>query len=530
MGMTTKPPFSEHKVQESSSRIIVSRRIFAILAIAVVLIGAGLRLPRLATRSLWYDEAVSANNASGSLTETLMNTRNHNSSPILYPALLWAVGKLDHSALSMRLPAFASSIMLIILVIVVGRKFLGSDSALLAGLLVALTPSQIHYAREAREYALSGLFACLMTFAYIDFELNPGGRAQKLRLYATLALAPLIQYGLVLFGAAILCAMAWKGLAERRFRLLDMLFASASIGLTGLFSLLFTLRYQFKSSAGAWYLEEAFFTPGKMSLIKYVYHNGTSLLSFLCPGWIAGGLVAFGLAAVLVLTSHEDSRALRRLLVCSGCIALLAGLAHFYPFGGVRQCLYLGALVSVAGAVGIREIWRPLAESQTLRCIGIITAIVCISGFGTIISSGFYREKEDSQAILARLTQENARGDDVYVYYGARPAVEFYLGRPAEPAARTLRMEVKWFPFYEENTNGRHFIYGGVHQDQPHDYVRELLRAVMPTTERLWLVFSHIQPEDDRLIIDDLRAAGWSVTESLRATDAILFQAKRGST
>ena len=59
--------------------------------------------------SVWYDEAVAANNSSGTLSEVIPNTRHRNSSPILYPLALWAVQKVDVSAFSIRiLPATAS--------------------------------------------------------------------------------------------------------------------------------------------------------------------------------------------------------------------------------------------------------------------------------------------------------------------------------------------------------------------------------------------------------------------------------------
>ena len=143
---------------------------YFILSLLIFALGAGLRLPHLATRSLWFDEAVAANVA---------DTRTENSSPILYPLLLHAVEKVGHTAAMVRAPSYACSVMLILLVLVLGRRLLGDRAALLAALLLAITPSQIHFAQEVREYACSALVAALMTFACLNYLSHPSGRPQR---------------------------------------------------------------------------------------------------------------------------------------------------------------------------------------------------------------------------------------------------------------------------------------------------------------------------------------------------------------
>ena len=95
-------------VRSLPARVSPERLVLAAF-VCLLVVAAGLRFYDLPGHSVWYDEAVAANNSSGTLSEVIPNTRHRNSSPILYPLALWAVQKVDVSAFSIRiLPATAS--------------------------------------------------------------------------------------------------------------------------------------------------------------------------------------------------------------------------------------------------------------------------------------------------------------------------------------------------------------------------------------------------------------------------------------
>ena len=84
-------------------------RLYYAACICLLIAAAALRFYDLPGGSLGYDEAVAANNSRGSLGEVLDRTRNNNSSPILYPIVLYAVQKVESSRTSVRIvPAIAS--------------------------------------------------------------------------------------------------------------------------------------------------------------------------------------------------------------------------------------------------------------------------------------------------------------------------------------------------------------------------------------------------------------------------------------
>lgn len=504
----------------------MNQRWFIILAVMVILAGAGLRLPRIGTRSLWFDEALAADNSQGTLAETVAQTRANNSSPILYPMMLYVVEKVGHGAGLVRAVSFASSVLLIVLLVVAGKQLIGPIPALIAAVLAAFSPDQIHYAQEVREYAFSSLFAGLMTFAYLDYVTRPAGGRQKLRLFLLLGFCPLIQYGLVLFGCGILLALVWGAMVERTVSWFDVFVAGGCLGVAGLFSLLFTLRYQYGADIG--YLDESLFTFGKTNFVKLFCWNMTKLLMFLTTGLMGFGVVVLGLAFVLVAPAQPSARAIRKLLICVGGVALLAAVAHQYPFGGVRQCLYLAPLVGIAIAMGLQEILIPTTGERALLRIALVTIVLLGSGMYGVVKDKPYGEFENSQIILSKLKELAAPGDDVYLYYGARPAFEFYGSRFGFPARLSQEAKSRWSLFLSE-AQGRRLIFGGHHRDKPADYVPEILSAVRPESHRLWLVFSHVHQDEDRRIVHDLESANpaWKASEVLGATNTALYELTR---
>jgi hypothetical protein len=105
------------------------------------------------------------------------------------------------------------------------------------------------------------------------------------------------------------------------------------------------------------------------------------------------------------------------------------------------------------------------------------------------------------------LTRSSGPNDEVWVNHDAVESVDFYLrGRD------------------------QRFVYGKFHGDAPQEYVPELTASIDRRTNRLWLVFSHLQQPSDlaeeKLIVSSLRS-GWDVQSVIAPTNAALFVANR---
>ena len=131
--------------------------------VVVLVAAAGLRFHDLSEHYLWYDEAAAANYSRGTFSETISNTRCCNSSPILYPLVLYAVQKVESTIFSVRVvPVMASVLTVAALLFVLPRAGVSRRAAFLAALLATLSVEAIRHAQDAREYSIDALLAVLM--------------------------------------------------------------------------------------------------------------------------------------------------------------------------------------------------------------------------------------------------------------------------------------------------------------------------------------------------------------------------------
>ena len=388
--------------------------------VCLLIVAAGLRFYNLSDGALWSDEAVAATNSWGALSDVLHNTRHNNSSPILYPLALYAVQKVEISPLSIRLlPAVSSVLSIAAILFLLPRAGVRREIAFLAALLAALSIAAISNAQDAREYSIDALLAVLMTAGLLWYLRD----SKKTLLCASLFLAPLLQYGLVLFGAAILTAAAISATpsirAENRLpdstRLWDRLKLRLPLLLwPGAFFLAgcaityaLTLRYQ---GGAGWavtgYLREYYYQGeyNAIQVLDFTISRTWGLLSYHLHEVIAAlvlAAIAFLLLSVgakrLNTRLHKNTRPRRNrrntrprrnnkdggnggsdyntgnesefpfnaimfLLLIAFAIAAIAALAGWYPFGGTKQTAYLSPIIFLAAGFAIYSAANKLAR------------------------------------------------------------------------------------------------------------------------------------------------------------------------
>ena len=171
---------------------------------SVLCLAFGLRFHDLSGNALWFDEAMAANNARGTWADVMAHTQQRNSSPLLYPFLLYAIQKIGSSPFSVRVASAAASVLTVAVMLWLWpRTGVPRRAAFLAAWLASLSGNAILHAQDAREYSLDALVAALMIGGLLAY-VNQG---RKWLLGVTLAVGPLLQYGLALFGIAALAAV-----------------------------------------------------------------------------------------------------------------------------------------------------------------------------------------------------------------------------------------------------------------------------------------------------------------------------------
>lgn len=489
-------------------------RSLPVIALLLLALAVGLRLHRLSSRSLWYDEAVTANASRDTLPHVLDTTRQL-SAPMAYPYLLYLVEKVASTPAAVRMLSMLASVLAVLLMLAMTRAGIRPEAALFAAAILACSSSQIRYAQEVREYALAVLAATILMYLFLRWETAGSRNRQPWLLYIALFLAPLVQYGLALFSAAVFAAIAIRLLRvrETRFRASHLALATVSLGAGCVASLLLTLRYQFHAAGVQWYLAANYFDPKRSSLLGFLVRTSTDLLRFMIPERLLDIAVVLSIAIFCVAQIRRRTMhpALLLTLLSLG-ITIGASIAKVYPYGGVRQCLFLAPGIALVAGIAFADLVQRIKvprqrEVATVAALGIIVVSLLVSLYRGNRKNQFpYGEYEDIQSVLAPLNRGLAPQDQVWVNHDAVPAVRFYR-----------RMK-----------DGR-FCYGKYHAD-PQQYIPEVRAFAARRTQRMWLIFSHLQQPSDRaeeqLIVHSLRP-GWDVHCVAAPRNAELYLANR---
>ncbi len=150
--------------------------------LAILLLAVGLRLHHLGTTSLWTDELFTRYYPRLGLGFLWGEGRTlEPTPPLYYSVILGWTALVGDGAFALRLPSVAGSMLGIVLAYLLARELLESPRAwLLAPLLLALTPTSIFYAQEARTYALQGAAIALAMLGFARYLRAPGKSALAL--------------------------------------------------------------------------------------------------------------------------------------------------------------------------------------------------------------------------------------------------------------------------------------------------------------------------------------------------------------
>ena len=434
-------------------------RLYYAACVVLLVVAAGLRFHDLSGRSVWLDEAIAANNSSGALSEVIPNTRCCNSSPILYPLALWAVQKVHVSAFSIRvLPAAAGVLTVAVMLFLLPRLGMNRWAAFPAALSATLSTAAIEHARSAREYSIDALSAVLM-IAGLLWYLRDGRRAL---LCVSLFLAPLLQYGLVLFGAAVMGAailLPPRILAARegnsylsRIRhwlkqRIALAWPATCFAAGCAISYAVTLRYQWQEgSFDSYSYLSAYYYQGKLdaqSIFKFSIDGTWSLLTYHLPEVVAiaalTALAVFLVAALLGKFQWEFPGSAIAVLFTL-CIAVSVGAAvlGIYPLGGIRHVIYLGPVIFLT--VGVVIHW--IADSPAVlrrrawpaRAPAVAAAgAIALAGVGAMRQDSPYKTRHNIVSVLAALEEQVREEDMVFAVRGAVPSIRFYYGEERKP-------------------------------------------------------------------------------------------------
>lgn len=158
------------------ARLVALARLRAdVIVIALMLLLFGLGLLRLQHRMVTFDESVSISYAHESWVSLWhIVTRSDPNMSLYFAALKIWTGLFGDSVLAIRSLSVVAAVLCVPVVYAIGVRLFGVFAGLLAGLLISTNVFFLHYAQEARAYALVTLLTALSTYFFLVEAERPG--------------------------------------------------------------------------------------------------------------------------------------------------------------------------------------------------------------------------------------------------------------------------------------------------------------------------------------------------------------------
>lgn len=459
-----------------------SERRWLIPATAILLFACGLRTVQYVARSsFWLDElSMVSNFEKRSLTKLVSRPLGEMQ---VAPAGFLAAVKVSSAVLGLnemglRFIPWISAIAGVFPFWRVARRVL-SGLALLAGLLIfAVSPSLTWYGGNVKPYSSDIAATLLLVLLALRFEERP--RDYEAGILAGLAGAPIlfVSFPAIVTAAVLGLVLLLRWLRDRRrSSITPLLCLVTPWGAAALAAGLLALRLvdpQTNAYMRRFWIDG--FPPAPWTSIEallWVPQRLMETLGFLmffqAADWTAGRIVAaaFGILACigLVFLSRKFPRQ-TPLIVAPTIAAILAASARLLPFQD-RVGLWAGWPLLILSMAGLQAIYEWVSQRARVATVGLT---VLAAGVPAILGFAFARPPyhcQDTRPVLTALAQRWHDGDILYVYYGAREAMDFYGKRAG----------------FKEWTAGE------CHREQPREYFREIDQ--FRGRARVWFFYTH---------------------------------------
>jgi len=399
---------------------------WTVTLVIILLVAFALRVIQLDRRPLWWDEGNSVYFAHQGLSALVNETRTTNDTdPPVYRLALGGWGILAGSSpFAVRFFSALLGVVAVALTWVVGCWLTSRRTALLAAFLVALSPMQVYYSREAKGYVWATVWGLLSVYAWGQglgyFSARSPSRSESLCWWAVYVLSTAAAVGTHYYlGLLVLWQGFWvtggagfsliRGSPARRQALVRL---GQWILATGLVALLL--------APWAW---AVFGTTvrGVRGLSR-----GNALLPWTYLSQVGGefgagpdgeGLTALiascGLTVLAVVGVLTGSR--RAFLLTWVAVPLAAAylVQAIYPFFFPRFLLYLGPACYLLVSGGIGALRRRLSAATAVALVVVVIGL-WVPGLARVYA-GPVDEAEDPRPAIARI-RSLAQPDDALVY------------------------------------------------------------------------------------------------------------------
>jgi mannosyltransferase len=165
-GFKVPSPRVERGFRGEVNALFLTRFFKDALPFLVILIAFAVRFHHLGTQSLWNDEGNSLRLAQRSIGDLIDAAGRDIHPPGYYLALKGWIALTGESEFSLRALSALAGVLTVAVTIALGRALFSRPAAIMAGLLVALSPFAVTYSQETRMYAPLGLLTAASMWVF----------------------------------------------------------------------------------------------------------------------------------------------------------------------------------------------------------------------------------------------------------------------------------------------------------------------------------------------------------------------------
>jgi mannosyltransferase len=467
------------------------------LLLLIVGLALGLRLHRSEAQSLWYDEGFSVYLARMDLGEITARTAADIQPPLYYYLLHIWINVLGDSEASLRSLSALFGAISVGLIYALGRRLLGLGPALLAALLLAVSPLHVWYGQEARMYTLLVAETLLSSWCLLEAsrtEVSPTTtRLLWWSGFVVASVAALYTHYFALFVLAFQGVYWLLTTLSRRRRRRGAVLPGLAAGALIAAAYAPWLPYLFSR-----YASDLSYWTGRLKLDEVVLDIGLSYVggeSMAEAVAISLGIVLAALTLVCLLAMIVDEGSLMRavpflLLYLLVPTALILVVAYDSPKFNARYAIVSSPAWLLLLAGGLAALWhratrlvRPPGEREWSALADLLPAL----GYGALAAVGLL-----CTLAVAAYADWNAYYDPAFARADSRAAAEYVRARLAPDEAIILSSGHQ-FPVFDYYYPGapRHLL-----PDSPTlDVTRTLdfsvadeLNQILADEQGVWLV------------------------------------------
>ena len=358
----------------------------------LTLLAGAVRVPTLSEQSFWLDEAYSVRLVRMSFGGMLHGIRLSESTPPLYYVLAWCWTRIfGSSEFGLRSLSALAGILTVAAAYALALRLAGRRAAVVAGILVALSPLLIWYSQEARAYALAALLSTVSLTCFVGF-LDTGVGGWLAGWTASSALGVASHYFVAFLVGPELVWLIWRYRRDRRV-------AVAVAAVLAVAVALLPLALEQRGAGHADYIASGSLITRLIQIPKQFlvgYATPAQVISAVLAALLAG----FGLLEVLRRRrSRLGRRAMIPLIAGALCVLLPVCLALAgVDFVNTRNVLPALPLILVAVAIGFTAL---AGRPATIGLAGVLALVFIV--VVTLVDANPRYQRDNWRGALAAL-------------------------------------------------------------------------------------------------------------------------------